>query len=872
MTAEYSLFIRGEDITPAIRRELTGSASVLAVRDEPGGWVRVRWRTDEIRKMVSHSTKGLFAVKGIKVYEADVDPVRRWITDAKVEIDRPRRCYLDIESDSRVPFARKSTARILCWAIVSEDGERRVRGVLTEDTHAAERELMLAMWTELANYDQVVAWNGAKFDFTMVETRSRQRLINIEIRRWLWLDHMVLFRRLNVSAAESGDEKQSLALSAVAKAVEAGQKLEDEDGEEIDGSQAWELWASGKRDQLADYCEHDADLMRGIESKTGYIELLQTLAESTYVFPDTRGINPTQQVEGFLLRLGLARTEPIHFRSHHYVEAKEQFRGAFVMDPTRRGILRDVHVCDFAGLYPSIILTWNMSPETWRPDIKVRESSWSRPAYLAHLPLKEFPLPDGHCAAAITDVVFANEPDGILPTALHELRRLRKYWTKRKAELAPGTKEWKEADRRATAYKIAANSFYGVIGSPFSRFFEREVAESVAQQSVWLIQETAKAAEQRGLCVVYGDTDSLFIVGCSRTEFEAFVTWCNAELYPRLLAEKKCTRNFIELAAEKGFARLVMVVKKRYAGSWAYYKGAAATEDSKPEIKGLEFKRGDTVWLARRMLEEVIHRVLGYQCEPCDDAEVFAEILDRYRDHILNSAELPIAEVVLSKKLSKPIRDYVRKEKKAPAYHKLVGEQVFVAYTVHECAKCEASLETKIETDGALFDGKSDGCPFCDGKRKKRKGSVEGEVVRVTDDTIAVFGARRSTIVPMAAIGELLAFAAQPAHVQVARMLAERGRDVSKGTRIEYVVLDGEDRLACVPAEDYTGELDRFYLWEDLVYPPTMRFLEAAFPGERWDRWERVRPIKPKPVKVESRTTRAKRSDITRQGSLFGDG
>ena len=35
---------------------------------------------------------------------------------------------------------------------------------------------------------------------------------------------------------------------------------------------------------------------------------------------------------------------------------------------------------------------------------------------------------------------------------------------------------------------------------------------------------------------------------------------------------------------------------------------------------------------------------------------------------------------------------------------------------------------------------------------------------------------------------------------------------------------------------------DRFYLWENLVYPPTMRFLEKAFPKHNWTKYEVVRP------------------------------
>ncbi|NJL44352.1 MAG: hypothetical protein HC945_03500 [Nitrosarchaeum sp.] len=303
-------------------------------------------------------------------------------------------------------------------------------------------------------------------------------------------------------------------------------------------------------------------------------------------------MSPTQHADGLLLRL--AKEQNLHFPTHWYVDTDgEQFKGAWVMAPKRTGLMRDVHVADFAKLYPSIILSWNMSPETVAEDKRRPRQSFSLVKY-SSIGTKEWRVPEGHCEAMKTEVVFRNEPRGLLCIALERMGELRSFWSKKKATLPKSSAEWKEADRRDMAYKIASNSFYGVSGSPFSRFFLREVAESCAQQGVWLIEETIKAAGDRGFDVVYGDTDSLFVTGCSRPAFETFVSWCNTELYPALLKSKGCVYNFIKLDTEKGFDRLVMVSKKRYVGSYAYFKKTVVDSDTKPEIKGLEYKRGDT--------------------------------------------------------------------------------------------------------------------------------------------------------------------------------------------------------------------------------------------------------------------------------------
>lgn len=781
LPAEFCFFVQSTDLEkrPEAVRIFRESRHCVGFKVE-GPWTRVRWRT---RDHALGAARFIETTYKIKTYEADVTPTRRWMLDHDVQIAKPRRVFLDIETDSRVPFSRMREARILCWALVDEQGEA-VSMTLESDTDEAERDLLRALWVELEPFDQVIGWNLDRFDKPMIISRSEQRGIKFNDRRYLWLDHLVLFRRMNIGSAESGDEKQSMALDAVAKSLKLGGKTEG-----ITGARSWELWAAGgiRREQLEDYCTNDADLMRLIEERTGYVELLHTLCDVTHVFPDTWGIRPTAQVDAFLLRLG--RDRGMHFPTHFATDAtNEQFAGAYVMEPTTRGIERGVHVADFASMYPSMILTWNMSPETHRPDVRLQERAEGRPLYLSHIELKRFPIPPGHCATA-TDVVYVNEPRGLLALALEDMLRLRKHWSTMEASLPPGTPESKDAGRRSKAYKIAANSFYGVVGSPSSRHFARDVAESVTQSGVWLIKATDEAAQAgtwtravdptAPICkfrVVYADTDSIFATGVDEETFGRFVAYCNDVLYPSLLREKGVPdeRNRIKIAYEKAFERLVMVSKKRYAAKFLHYKGTRATAESKLEIKGLEYKRGDTAKLARELQKEVVELVVGQGCE--DIAEL-AGVLDRWLIRILHGA-LELGDVKLSKRISKPLREYKR---------------------------------------------------------------------RITDKGNEV---------------------AAPAHIVIARELAKRGQDMGEGVRVEYVITDGEAKpMTAIPACDFVGEFDRFYLWENLIFPATQRFLVAAFPSEGWHKWERVRPAKVKAPKAPTKKSIGKIADTT-QGKL----
>lgn len=770
--AEFASFIPAEKATEKVLSRLRSSRYVKRIHPE-GKYVRVCWTDSRIARKAA-DPEAWFAAQRIPVLEADVDPVRRWVAEHRIQIARPRRVYLDLETDSRVRFSQKKEARILCWSLVGGDGNLKVAEALPEDDDDAEEALLRRMWSAMNDFDQVVAWGGDRFDFEMLEHRSKYLGINVELRRWLWLDHLPVFRRLNAHAAKSGAEKQRMSLGAVARAVlgEHEKKLVNLGAE---GVSSWGLWEAGgeDRERLRLYCLDDSDKMRKIEEKTGYLDLLQTLCEATCCFPDTRGLNPTRQIEGFMLRLG--RERDVRFPTRQFPdedEEQEQYGGAYRVEPRDRGILRNVHVADFERMYPSILISWNMSPETWAPYERVVENTLTRPSYLSHLPLERWPIPEGHCVAAGTELVFRTEPEGILAAAVGEILKLREVWESKKKAAVPGSPEWSEANRRVQAYKIAANSFYGVIGCRGSRFFQREVAESCTLTGVWLIQQVEDEGKKRGIRTSYIDTDSLFVMGCSEQAFGEFVEHCNDELFPSLLAERKAPMNRVRLGYEKTFDRLVMISKCNYFGSILHFKGKRADANTEPEIKGIAYKRGDSLRLTRDFQVEVIDRILGYKCEPSERLADFIEIVERWKARIL-LGELELEDVVNSKRLSKAIREYVAKPK----------------------------------ADGTL--------------------------------------------------------AALPSHVEVAKILRSRGRDVAPSTVIEYFVVDGSDSpLKCVPAEDWDlvdrgpadmkpsvegveperPSLDRYYLWEAQVYPPTQRVLEAAFPTGPWRSFEKVRP------------------------------
>lgn len=1003
--AEHSCFVRHADLSRQLLKQLRDSGYVTRLSQE-GEYVRICWLD---RGAVARGCEWLEQEAKVKTFEGGISPVRRWCVDHEVWPVKPRACYLDIENDSDVPFAEKERARIFCVGV--EDAETGVQRIFTlsDDDDAAERKMLAQLCEYLGGYDQVAIWNGDRFDVPAIKGRLKGlRMFDQlrELKRILFVDYMVIFKRMHV--AESGDEKASMSLDNVCREVLGIGKVD------FDASKTREAFDAGgtRRAEMFKYCLHDVHLMAMLEKRKGYLALHWSICEAMGVFPDTRGARPAGQVESFMLRMGREEGHKFPTRIAHEdaVDREEdQFRGAHVMaPPDKAGILKGVHVVDFSSLYPTIIITFNMSPETIREKPELADPNFGRPAYLPKIPLTQVVLerPPECCEAPITGHWFDTTTIGLLPRAVQRLLDLRKKWSAKMASLPPGTPEWFDAYLRSQAYKVAANACFGVAGNKHSLIYDVRVAESIAQGGVWLIKHTLDAARKRGWNPLYADTDSGFIAGVSNEEFAAFRDWCNAELFPPLVAAQGCRVNRISIAYEKKFRRLVFSGKKRYCtppespiwmadgsfkpigrirvgdkvwgwkdgsrttgpkkkvpkkaerrqlvvsevvavhrhrasivkltlesgtvirctpdhrwrfqhrsgtysdyvtpkvgrilsrvieqprlldsdeqreadwlggiwdgegslagplrgqivisqsrlknpevcarietalallgfswrseadktcerfvlrgglqatlnfltwcrpakgaklaasiprsrfstgdkivevvpdgsgdvvglttttgnyvvwgfaskncGAYEHYKGEAATAESKPEVKGLEYKRGDSTKTCRQMQRELIELMM---VKDCDDVAEYVALVERWRGHILND-KLERDEFVLSQSLSRSLKDYARNTKK----------------------------------DGTLSEGS--------------------------------------------------------AHLAVARVLEKRGRDVGIGTRIDYVVTDAsESPMKAIPLEDFKGDFDRHYLWESRVWPATERVLEHAFPAHDWSAYDKTRPPKPR--------------------------
>lgn len=672
--AEYAAFVR--DPQP-----FATDLRVSEIRDDFPGWHKLLFHDYDSRKECLEQHRDL-------LFEGDVSPVRRFISDHHCKIDPPRRSYLDIETDSRVPFSKAvwGEARLLSWALVDADGNK-FSAALADDSDQAEAELWACLWSAMgAHYDQVAAWNGDKFDFEVMKYRcealAKRYTKTMEPywehrRRILLVDHLACFRRHHM-AAESGDDKTSFALGAVCEA------LIGEGKNDFDSSKTWEAWEAGgaARQELVAYNVQDTALLPKLEAATGYLALQQTLNELTYTFCNSHGLKPSPQVDGYMLRMAHKRKTHLRSKPPGGGAEGEQYEGAFVQKPTNLGIHRTVHVCDFKSLYPTVMRTFNISPET-------KATGTQR------------------CKAFRTDVEFDVSTEGMLCIAMREGMDLREHY-KQEYKKDPNNKG---AEQKSKACKIFCNSFYGVMGNSYSRFYDVQIAESITLSARHLNDATADAARERGWEPLYMDTDSLFVKGCTVDEFKAFVTWCNAELYPRILAERGVPKgqNVIALDYEKAFDRLVFPLgndgtpaAKRYVGSYLHY---AFRPKAKPEIRGLEYMRSDSVRLARKMQKEVTDLILSGK----DDPQFFHDWVKRKRELFFDST-VEVDDIAKSAGISMALSAYkskgphVRLAEALEAEGEDVSEGTRISYVVKDSTVSPMEVILASDFDGITFD------------------------------------------------------------------------------------------------------------------------------------------------------------------------
>lgn len=177
-------------------------------------------------------------------------------------------------------------------------------------------------------------------------------------------------------------------------------------------------------------------------------------------------------------------------------DKKKGYKGGLVLDPEVGYYTNEIVAClDYNSLYPTTIQRFNLCYTTLIP--RGQEHLWSPDQYEL--------TPDGQA------FLKAEVRKGILPLLLDNLLGNRK---KEKIAMESATDpEKKEVhNKRQLALKLSANSVYGFTGATVGKLPCVDIAAAVTSHGQNQLRLAQSLAKSYGYKVVYGDTDSIFVV------------------------------------------------------------------------------------------------------------------------------------------------------------------------------------------------------------------------------------------------------------------------------------------------------------------------------------------------------------------------
>jgi DNA polymerase elongation subunit (family B) len=456
-------------------------------------------------------------------------------------------------------------------------------------------------------------------------------------------------------------------------------------------------------EKFIEYNLVDVELVVGFEEKLQFIDLCRGICHVGHV-PYEDFVYSSKYLEGALLtylrRKGLvAPNKPADRREK--MEAlkankQEKFIGAYVKAPIV-GKYDWIYDLDLTSLYPSIIMTLNISPESKIGKIQ----DWDVQKYLnkevdtyyidddtiTKENLKEY-LDKSKFSVASNGVLYRTDAVGCIPGILDLWFAKRvEYKDKMKKYGNSGDKEkYAFYYKRQLVQKILLNSLYGVLGLPAFRFYDVDNATAVTTTGQTVIKSTADMANikyNKELgdpdldSNIYIDTDSVFFSAVPLMD-KRFPNWKDEEqvviagYVDDIAGEMQDYLNdFYDIMSTKIFNvdkdKHRLEIKKEYvakAGLWIAKKRYAqwiisdnGVPCDKLDVKGLDVKRSSFP----KAFQECMGKVLIDILKGVSEEELTKYVLD-FKKNMVNRPNSEIAKNTAVKNLKK----YMPKGKRVP--------------------------------------------------------------------------------------------------------------------------------------------------------------------------------------------------------------
>ena len=345
------------------------------------------------------------------------------------------------------------------------------------------------------------------------------------------------------------------------------------------------------RDSVIKYCIKDSELALRILEKIDVIEKYENMSSVAMIpLDDAFNSGVSTLIDSLMIREADRRGIAVPMNKFGG-EEREKIEGGFVhtIEP---GLYDMVTVMDFKSMYPSLMIRYNICFTTLSLEGENRSPTGAR-------------------------FLSSTVKKGLIPELLETLMNTRDHYKELlRDEKDPNRKRY--LNSMQAQVKILMNSFYGVFASSFYRFTDPNIGASITAFARETVKGINADLENRGVQVVYGDTDSIFIK-TGKTTMEEAVAEGN------LLKDEVYRKVGTIIEVEKVFDPMFSHgAKKRYVGKIVYPEKDRGTI----VVRGYETRRTDSFPLQSDAL-----------------MEMFNLVLDRNVDEALRRAKEIIADV-----------------------------------------------------------------------------------------------------------------------------------------------------------------------------------------------------------------------------------
>lgn len=577
---------------------------------------------------------------GKKTYEADVDPLKRYMIDCNdVEVsDEYKVLYFDIETDDRPkPGSLSNEIIIGDRQIISISGFCTPNDNFTSQSFD-EVECLRGFFKRVKDYDVLIGWNSDAFDRPYIEERvayiKRRYGIDLMLEFDIDWDHFIfvdlMWRFKHVYQHDT--TLSSFSLKRVSERFEVGTKTD------LRGRSIWDTFVEdpelGKK-----YNMNDCRLLYELEQKLGIFKQMVAQARFCKTFLSRFWI--TELLDNLILQSGKARH--IHLPTKEWTtKTDDSYAGGYVLEP-KPGFYNNINIFDYQSLYPNIIRTWNISPDRMFYE---GGSEYIRSA-----------KPGVFFSKQLTD---ANNPDsyfGLLPGVVKDLLDERDRIKVKKAVLVNDGKrdslEYQTLDRNEKIVKELGNSAYGIAGSPRSRYYSIDLAESITLGGQHLIKYARDFFEGLGFVVCAGDTDSIMVSLPEGSDPKSIMDKYHEALKLHVTSTFQANECFIKFKHEKKFSRFINIKKKNYVG--------LVIEEGGKKVdyvyaKGLELIKKDTISYTRALLKQLLDWLL-YEDH---DKDFYIQFIEKLREEI-HTRQFKVEEICVTQRISKDFDSYKTK-------------------------------------------------------------------------------------------------------------------------------------------------------------------------------------------------------------------